>query len=1167
MLSSPILSTQSTPLTEPLSTHQACVERVMTQEQAVLHTRFRESHVIASPFPFHQAYVEGYLQAMLDTLYRQPYVTVKIANDTVSRLLRRLTGRSQEPTRSFSNTSLTNEMVPSASSSSRSHSLPPPIPPLQVVLKNLPPNTSLTNEMVTCVTDFLVTEGLLEPERGGGRDGGRGGRGRMGMPAAAGAGICGAAGGAGEVSAFRSLRRIHGEQMVSRVWDEVGPHNARVAVRALLEQLAVTLLIRTLRHQTARWLHVKPPPGTQADEGAATAAATGDGRGEEGQEEGRAASLEADLSAQLSVADLLSCLSRIEERSEQIKAEIIQEVEGRHEELRQLMWHACQAGDDVAVLLAEVDALAASVSPAEATESGPSGREGGGNHEFGSGQASATGSGAALGFVEEVVRATNEVRALNQAANEKAEIRKAVEEIVQLQRKQAEMQVLLGRGRLLEAATLARSFKDSFVEGDVGGPRDVRDGEAEGKGREEEQREEPVVVTLLRQQVDGSCKQLQHSLEQQLWQMLVIDPSSHSIRIVTSAALTPAITSADSTASAPVVLLSDVLSALEVLTSPVLPPPSAPAAPAPAAAAPPPSTAAAASSLGSLPVAAGPLWSRIAASIHSAIVLPLLSSPSTSLIASPPADASPASPRDAASPPAVVLIHVQSETSAPASATHEPSAGAPSDFSAAAGAAAGAAAAAVTPFHLYPLLLDLIRFLSRHLTSSSGGGGSGSSIRLQRLAAALWPRMADSIIERCLALAVPQETRELARFQEVVEVTRAFEAALRAEGFLAPLPKASAALKGVKLQAGGTVKRAAAPVGDRLMAYAADVDMHFAEKKRVAALAAVRHLLLKGDFSVSRLVVTPVSPDVSNPALQPAVFGQQLLQLVVGEPGTAAAEATSDMDNSVFFWEPCHVSEPVCKIIEIVHNTMEEASQSTDRTAMELYRAARDIFTLYRALPSSAPVDVAQLAMIAVNDRLLLSHVCLSLALQYRARLPAGVRHVATFADVSPFLRQLAEEQMQRVLERHHGYLMEALDGAQGFRNTDEEEVYRSAPRALKQVVHHLAHLSSVWRPVSPPSRYLRSMSRLVSAVLSRCCAHVLGLPDISVDETEQLRKLFAGMLTRLPPLFHVDLSGAIGSAHGATSASVAAAADLDADVSDAVADTATLESLVPVFA
>ncbi|CAI5501782.1 unnamed protein product, partial [Closterium sp. Naga37s-1] len=897
------------------------------------------------------------------------------------------------------------------------------------------------------------------------------------------------------------------------------------------------------------------------------------------------ASPEADLSAQLSVADLLTCLSRIEERSEQVKAEIIQEVEGRHEELRQLMWHACQAGDDVAVLLAEVDALAASVSPAEATESGPSGKGGGGNHDPGSGPASVTGSGiglgsgAALGFVGEVVRATNEVRALNQAANEKAEIRKAVEEIVHLQRKKAEMQVLLGRGKLLEAATLARALKASFVEGDkadMGRPKEGRDGEGEGgkqgegegKGGEEEQGEEPVVATLLRQQVDASCKQLQHTLEQQLWQMLVIDPSSHSIRIVTSAALTPAITSASS-ASSPVVHLPEVLSALEVLTLPVLPPPSAPST---SAAAP---TASAPSA--SLPVAAAPLWSRIAASIHSAIVLPLLSSPSASLIASPPADASPASPRDAASPPAVALIHVQFETSTTQPATHAAPTAAHSESSAA-GAAGAAVQEPVTPFHLYPLLLDLIRFLSRHLACSGDGS---STIRLQRLAAALWPRMADSIIERCLALAVPQETRELARFQEVVEVTRAFEAALRAEGFLAPLPKASAALKDVKARAGGA-KRAAAPVGDRLMAYAADVDVHFAEKKRVAALAAVRHLLLKGDFSASRLVVTPVSPDVSNVSLQPAVFGQQLLQLVVGEAGTAAAaEVTSDLDNSVFFWEPCHVSEPVCKILEIVHNTMEEASQSTDRTAMELYRAARDIFTLYRALPSSAPVDVAQLAMIAVNDRLLLSHVCLSLALQYRARLPAGVRHVATFADVAPFLRQLAEEQMQRVLERHHGYLMEALDGAQGFRNTDEEEVYRSALRALKQgfrntddeevyrcavrerhdtthrrstispashlsggqshtahllppytrhtnpfppltpthsrhiplpsplspfsqVVHHLAHLSSVWRPVSPPSRYLRAMSRLVSAALSRCCAHVLALPDISVDETEQ---------------------------------------------------------------
>ncbi|CAI5931819.1 unnamed protein product [Closterium sp. NIES-64] len=108
-------------------------------------------------------------------------------------------------------------------------------------------------EMVTSVTissqkNFLVTEGLLGARR-----------------------IC----------------------TLSHTPPDWGPHNARVAVWALLEQLAVTLLIRTLRHQTARWLHVKPPPGTQADEGAAltppaTAAATGDGRGEEGQGEGRA---------------------------------------------------------------------------------------------------------------------------------------------------------------------------------------------------------------------------------------------------------------------------------------------------------------------------------------------------------------------------------------------------------------------------------------------------------------------------------------------------------------------------------------------------------------------------------------------------------------------------------------------------------------------------------------------------------------------------------------------------------------------------------------------------------------------------------------------------------------------------------------------------------------
>lgn len=110
-----------------------------------------------------ELYIEGYLQAMLDALFKQNYLRVKVVDD-------------------------------------------------QVLLKNLPPNTDLMNEIKQCVKNFLIGEGLL----------------------------------AGESSqAVNSLRRLHGEsewQVVPRL-------------KAVCEQLFVIFAIRALRRQTKKILH------------------------------------------------------------------------------------------------------------------------------------------------------------------------------------------------------------------------------------------------------------------------------------------------------------------------------------------------------------------------------------------------------------------------------------------------------------------------------------------------------------------------------------------------------------------------------------------------------------------------------------------------------------------------------------------------------------------------------------------------------------------------------------------------------------------------------------------------------------------------------------------------------------------------------------------------
>jgi len=110
-----------------------------------------------------EVYIEGYLQAMLDALFKQDYLRVKVSDD-------------------------------------------------QVLLKNLPPNTALMEEIIGAVKSFLIGEGLLVGES--------------------------------SMSGARAFRRGGNER-------RLGP-----ALLALSEQLLVVIVVRGLRRQAVKVLHL-----------------------------------------------------------------------------------------------------------------------------------------------------------------------------------------------------------------------------------------------------------------------------------------------------------------------------------------------------------------------------------------------------------------------------------------------------------------------------------------------------------------------------------------------------------------------------------------------------------------------------------------------------------------------------------------------------------------------------------------------------------------------------------------------------------------------------------------------------------------------------------------------------------------------------------------------
>ncbi|CAL0312729.1 unnamed protein product [Lupinus luteus] len=109
-----------------------------------------------------ELYIEGYIQAMLDTVYRQEYLRVRVIDN-------------------------------------------------QVILKNLPPNHSLINEIMDRVKEFLMSKALLK-----------------GDPS----------------NSSRTLRRLHGESE----W-RIGP-----TILTLFEHLFVSFAIRMLRKQANKFI-------------------------------------------------------------------------------------------------------------------------------------------------------------------------------------------------------------------------------------------------------------------------------------------------------------------------------------------------------------------------------------------------------------------------------------------------------------------------------------------------------------------------------------------------------------------------------------------------------------------------------------------------------------------------------------------------------------------------------------------------------------------------------------------------------------------------------------------------------------------------------------------------------------------------------------------------
>uniref|UniRef100_A0A3Q0SAM9 Centromere/kinetochore protein zw10 homolog n=1 Tax=Amphilophus citrinellus TaxID=61819 RepID=A0A3Q0SAM9_AMPCI len=396
-----------------------------------------------------------------------------------------------------------------------------------------------------------------------------------------------------------------------------------------------------------------------------------------------------------------------------------------------------------------------------------------------------------------------------------------------------------------------------------------------------------------------------------------------------------------------------------------------------------------------------------------------------------------------------------------------------------------------TPSQVYNKLLLVLKTLHSYLLDVSIGDKKLSTI----LGELIWEDMSHTIIHECLVHSIPTNSSQLEKYNTVIKETEEFEKSLKEMEYLQ---------------------------GDStdLLKYARDVNCHFASKKCKDVIVAARKLMTSKMHNTVK--ITPDSklrlPKLPAPSSEVKVKQESFKE-----------EVTMENSKQLSAWSlrlpACRISESVQQLMELAIDTLCEAVGSSTQCALQLFFTVRNIFQLfYDVVPTYHKENLLKfphLAAIQHNNCMYLAHHLLTLGHHFRNHLPQSLSEgVATFVDMVPGFRKLGAQCFLAQLNVQRAELLERLSTAHNFCNLDDEENYTAASKAVRQVIHQLKQLGTVWQDVLPVSIYCKAMGNLLNTAITEVTAKIMMLEDISSEDGEHLHTLCQTIIEEGPLVF-----------------------------------------------
>uniref|UniRef100_A0A674ML74 Zw10 kinetochore protein n=1 Tax=Takifugu rubripes TaxID=31033 RepID=A0A674ML74_TAKRU len=370
-----------------------------------------------------------------------------------------------------------------------------------------------------------------------------------------------------------------------------------------------------------------------------------------------------------------------------------------------------------------------------------------------------------------------------------------------------------------------------------------------------------------------------------------------------------------------------------------------------------------------------------------------------------------------------------------------------------------------TPSQVYSKLLMVLKTLHKHLLDVSIGDKKLSAI----LGELIWEEMSRCIIHECLVHSIPNNSSQLENYSTVIKQTEEFEKSLKEMEFL---------------QRDST----------DLLKYARDVNCHFASKKCKDVIVAARKLMTSKMHNTVK-----ITPDYKVHLPNLPMPGQEVRAKQEVTKEVLTLENAKQLSAWSLCLPACRISESVQQLMDLAINTLCEAIGSSTYCALQLFFTVRNIFQLfYDVVPTYHKENLLKfphLAAIQHNNCMYLAHHLLTLGHHFKAHLPQPHSEgIATFVDMVPGFRRLGARCFLAQMNVQRAELLERLSTAHNFCNLDDEDNYIAASKAVRQVIHQLKQLATVWQDVLPVSIYCKAMGNLLNTAITEVIAKIMML-------------------------------------------------------------------------